>query len=101
MKRLYIMIASVLLASCAHMQSVVASDGRNSVRLTDQPCVDAAVLKHLNPKYRDVVQEASAVIDGHQYAACWMVDRDQAHLLFDDGEQALIPRSSFRRDEGA
>jgi hypothetical protein len=43
------------------------------------------------------MKDASAVVDGQPFRACWIVDGDSAHLLYEDGDQGLIPLADFKQ----
>src|SRR5947208_10463457 len=75
---------------------VVASNGEDLVRLSDQPCTSEKVLSTLPPNLRVLVHEASATVQGQLYKACWVIEGDVAHLLYEDGDQGLVPLSDFK-----
>ncbi|AMO23547.1 hypothetical protein GCM10027034_39360 [Ramlibacter solisilvae] len=80
----------------AWADEVVASNGEDSVRLSDQPCTSQKVLDRLPPNLRVLVHEATAEVQGQLFKACWVIDGDVAHLLYEDGDQGLVPLSDFR-----
>jgi hypothetical protein len=96
--------ASVVLlfaAGCAAVapgHSLTATKGGDSVRVTDQPCSSQIILRIVNPDYRDALRDASATVRGQLFRACWIVDGDSAHLLYEDGDQGLIPLADFKPD---
>jgi hypothetical protein len=96
-------IATVVLATAAasYADELVSSNGQDSVRLTDKPCSSDQVLQRLTPKFRELMRDANAVVKGVNFAACWIVDGDSAHLLYEDGDQGLIPLSDFKPYRGA
>lgn len=101
MKKL-IIVASMLLAFAARAGDVLmASNGQDSVRLYDTPCMALAVLLQLAPKFQDKMRKAEAIVGGTPFMACWIVDGDSAHLLYEDGDQGLIPLADFKVDAGA
>jgi hypothetical protein len=89
--------AASLLAAPAFADELVASNGQDSVRLSDKPCTSEQVLKQLTPRFREQMKDASAVVDGQPFRACWIVDGDSAHLLYEDGDQGLIPLADFKQ----
>jgi hypothetical protein len=93
--------AAVLLAAPAWADEVVASSGRDSVRLSDSPCTSAQVLNQLEPSMRSVLRDATAVVQGQSFKACWVVHGNAAHLLYEDGDQGLIPLSDFKAPKSA
>jgi hypothetical protein len=93
--RLALLCAVALAAAPAWADEVVASNGEDSVRLSDQPCTSEKVLNLLPPSLRVLVHDASATVQGELYKACWVIDGDAAHLLYEDGDQGLVPLSDF------
>ena len=93
--------AAVLLAAPAWAEEVVASSGNDSVRLSDSPCTNRQVLDRLEPSLRPVLRDASAVVQGQTFKACWVVHGNAAHLLYEDGDQGLIPLSDFKAPQSA
>jgi hypothetical protein len=47
------------------------------------------------------MKDANAVVDGQPFRACWIVDGDAAHLLYEDGDQGLIPLADFKQPTSA
>jgi hypothetical protein len=101
MMKFALLCAAVLAAAPVLADELVASNGDDSVRLSDQPCSSEQVLQQLTPKIRDMMKDASAVVGGQQFRACWVVDGDSAHLLYEDGDQGLIPLADFRQPRSA
>jgi hypothetical protein len=89
--------AAALAAAPALADELVASNGQDSVRLSDKPCSSDQVLKQLQPAFREKMKDASAVVGGQPFRACWIVDGDSAHLLYEDGDQGLIPLAEFKQ----
>ena len=93
--------AAALLAAPAMADELVASNGNDSVRLSNSPCTSQQVLSRLQPQFRAVLRDASAVVQGQPFKACWVVDGDAAHLLYEDGDQGLIPLADFKAPKSA
>jgi hypothetical protein len=93
--------AAALAAAPALADELVATNGQDSVRLSDKPCSSDPVLAKVTPRFRDMLKEANAVVDGQPFRACWIVDGDAAHLLYEDGDQGLIPLSDFKQPTSA
>jgi hypothetical protein len=87
-----------LVATAAQADSMVASNGRDSVRLLDVPCSSDAVLQRVNPRVREQMRDARATVGGEDYHACWIVYGDSARLMYEDGDQGLIPLTDFKHD---
>ena len=101
MIRITLLCAAALLAAPAMADELIASNGQDSVRLSDQPCSSEQVLQQLTPKFREAMKDASATVGGQQFRACWIVDGESAHLLYEDGDQGLIPLADFRQPKSA
>jgi hypothetical protein len=96
MKR--VLIIAALAASSAAAGELRATNGKDSVWLSDKPCTVEAVLAAVNPRFHSLLGQARAEIDGQPYKACWAIQGEMVHLLFDDGDQGAIPVSAFQRD---
>lgn len=101
MKFAFLCAAAALAAAPAFADELVASNGQDSVKLSDQPCSNEQVLSRLTPKFREAMKDASAVVGGQAFRACWIVDGDSAHLLYEDGDQGLIPLADFKQPKTA
>jgi hypothetical protein len=99
--RLALLCAAALMAAPAFADEVVASSGNDSVRLSDGPCTSQQVLERLEPSLRPVLRDATAVVQGQTFKACWTVHGNAAHLLYEDGDQGLIPLSDFKAPHSA
>jgi hypothetical protein len=94
--RYAILCAAALLAVPAFADEVVVSNGSDTVRLSDKPCTSEQVLKQLPSSVHHTLKAASAVVEGHEFIACWRLEGNLAHLLYEDGDQGLIPVKEFR-----
>jgi hypothetical protein len=94
--RFALLCAAALLAAPALADELVASSGNDSVRLSDSPCSSEEVLNRLKPQFRAVLRDATAVVQGQTFKACWVVEGHAAHLLYEDGDQGLIPLRDFK-----
>ena len=97
----FALLAAALLAAPVMADELVASNGSDSVRLSDSPCSSEQVLNRLQPRFRPMLRDASAVVQGQPYKACWVIDGEAAHLLYEDGDQGLIPLSDFKAPKSA
>ncbi len=99
--RLALLCATALLAAPVLADELGASNGTDSVRLSDSPCSSEQVLRQLTPQFRAVLRDASAVVQGQTYKACWIVRGNVAHLLYEDGDQGIIPLADFKAPKSA
>ena len=96
--RLALLCAAALLAAPAIADEVVASNGDDSVRLSDAQCSNPKVLEQIEPSMRSRVRDATAVIQGQSFRACWAVmDGTVAHLVYEDGDQGIVPLTEFKK----
>jgi hypothetical protein len=96
-----LLCAAALLAPPAMADELIASNGKDSVRLSDSPCTSEQVLQQLTPALRTALRSATAVVQGQSFRACWVIHGDAAHLLYEDGDQGLIPLSDFKAPQSA
>lgn len=99
MKRALVCAGIALLAFSAAADDMVASNGRDSVRLTQKPC-SPAILATIPPQFQKQAKAASAVVGGAIYTACWIPSGDHVILSYDDGDTGIIPVHQFRRSPG-
>jgi hypothetical protein len=93
--------AAALVAAPAMADELVASNGADSIRLTDTPCSSPEVLKQLEPRLHKMMMDATAELQGQKFKACWLPDGDAAHLLYEDGDQGLVPLADFKTAKSA
>lgn len=96
-----LLCAAALLAAPVLADELVAKNGNDSVRLSDSPCSSEQVLNRLKPQYRSELRDATAVVQGQTFKACWIVEGQAAHLLYEDGDQGLIPLADFKIPQSA
>lgn len=92
-----LLCAAALLAAPAMADEVIASNGPDSVRLSDGQCSSQKILEQLEPGVRDQLKDATATIDGQSFKACWVVDGGVAHLVYEDGDEGMVPLTEFRK----
>lgn len=94
--RHFVAAAALLAAFSAHAEVLTARNGGDSVRLTDEPCTSEEVLGRLDKAYHLVYKAATAVVDGQGFVACWREFGGAAHILYEDGDQGIIPMRDFK-----
>lgn len=92
-----LLCAAVLAAAPALADEVIASNGSDSVRLSDSQCSNEKVLQQATPPVRARLRDAVAHISGQSFKACWTVEGNMAHLVYEDGDQGLVPLTEFRK----
>lgn len=87
---------AALLAAGPALADAVASNGRDTVRLSDKPCAITAVIAQIPEPLRQGRRTAAASVSGQPFAACWRLIPQGVHLLYEDGDQGLIPAGDFK-----
>lgn len=78
----------------------IASDGTNSVLLTEHPC-PAEIAALVPEEWRDIAQLADAQIGGRHFQACYALRSDGVVVMrYSDGDWAAIPVSQFKPAPG-
>lgn len=80
----------------AQAQDLVVNDGHDSIRLTDAACSSEAVLQRIDPADRAQFRTASATLQGQRYAACWSRVSTAVYLVYEDGDQGLVPLARLK-----
>lgn len=96
-----LVLCAALAASTVFAESLVARNGNDSVRLVDGPCTSELVLGRLQPQMHGQYKAASAVVEGQNFVACWRVVGNSAHLLYEDGDQGIIPLAELKPELSA
>lgn len=97
---------SLILAACIAASPAVAADfvarqGQDVIRLTDEPC-PVSVIRHIPEGHRGHFRKAHASVNGKNYLACFAARSDgMVALVYEDGDQGLIPIQLFKEDVGA
>ena len=92
-----LLCAAALLAVPAMAEEVVASNGADSVRLSDAQCSSQKILEQIDVGVRDQLKDATATIGGQAFKGCWLVDGSVAHLVYEDGDEGMVPLTEFRK----
>jgi hypothetical protein len=92
-----LLCAAALLAAPAMAEEVVASNGVDSVRLSDGQCSSQKILEQIQSEMRDQLKDATASIGGQSFKACWVVDGSVAHLVYEDGDEGMVPLTEFHK----
>lgn len=93
---------ALLSALCAALvaptwaSDLVAYDGNDMIRLSDAACTDQAVLERIEPESRPLFRRAHATLQGQRYSACWSVLPTAVYLVYEDGDQGLVPMSRLQ-----
>jgi hypothetical protein len=91
-------LAAAIVSVPASADELVARQGDDSVRLADAPCRSELVLARLQPQSQEEYRSATAVFQGQNFVACWRVMGNVAHLVYEDGDQGIIPMAELKPD---
>jgi hypothetical protein len=95
--RLLVLCAALAAAAApVFAQDLVARQGSDAVHLGEGPCTSEPVLKLLDPKVQTKYHAATATVQGRTFAACWAMTPRGAHLMYEDGDQGLVPVSDLK-----
>lgn len=83
-------------AAQAQTQDLVVNEGADSIRFTDAACSSEAVLNRIEPDARSLFRTASATLQGQRYTACWSIVSTAVYLVYEDGDQGLVPVSKLK-----
>jgi hypothetical protein len=100
MKAAFALCAALVLVP-AFADELVIRTGNDSVRLADAPCESQGVLQHMEPAMHVQYKAAYAVVQGEKFVACWRALGSAAHLIYEDGDQGIIPMSDLKRELSA
>ncbi len=88
--------ATLVLATPVLATDLVASEGSDSVRLAETACTNSTVLERAEPEIRPYLRAATAELQGRNFLACWRPTAEGAHLIYEDGDQGLVPLNNLR-----
>lgn len=86
-----IAVCAALALAPAFAENLVARQGDDSVRLADTPCQAREVLVRIEPDAHKEYKSATAQLQGQRFVACWREMGNVAHLVYEDGDQGIIP----------
>ncbi|HVR48865.1 MAG TPA: hypothetical protein VMS38_03955 [Pseudorhodoferax sp.] len=89
-------LCAALLGAPAQAEDLVLNDGQDSIRLKDAACASEAVLNRIEPEARAMFRTASATLQGQHYTACWSLLATSVYLVYEDGDQGLVPVSRLK-----
>lgn len=96
-----VLLCAALAAAPAMAGDLVVRHGSDTVRLADGPCTSELVLGLLGPRLQSQYKAASAVVNGQTFAACWRKTGSVAHLLYEDGDQGIVPLADLKPELSA
>lgn len=101
MKAVVFCAAIATLAAPSFAQDLIARQGDDSVRLSEDACRSELVLARLEPDTAKEFRAASAVFQGQRFQACWRMMGNAAYLVYEDGDQGIIPAHELKPELAA
>ncbi|TWO72847.1 hypothetical protein FN976_00965 [Caenimonas sedimenti] len=96
-----IALCTALALAPAFAEDLVAREGNDSVRLADAPCQNQVIMKLVEPSTHGEYKAASATVQGQNFVACWREMGSVAHLVYEDGDQGIIPMVELKKEISA
>ena len=87
---------AAFVAAPTFAQTLVARQGDDSVRLSDAACQSELVLGRLEAQQHEEFHAATAVFQGQTFQACWRAMGTVAFLVYEDGDQGVIPLQELK-----
>lgn len=97
----HLLLCAALVAVPAFADDLVARQGEDSVRLAEAPCTSERVLGQLPASMHGDFRAASAVVGGQTFTACWRLAGNAAFLVYEDGDQGVIPMDELKPELSA
>lgn len=91
-----LLIAALIAAGPALAADRIARQGDDEVTIRETPCTVASVLMRIPEAQREGWQRADARFQGQRFFACWRVLQGAVELLYDDGDQGILPLTAFK-----
>jgi hypothetical protein len=96
-----IVCAALLCASFPAMSERVARQGDVEVRVFDTPCVSAETIARIPEDGRDGWGKVIGVFGKDKFFGCWRKMGDSTYILWEDGDQGIIPAADLKEAMGA
>lgn len=87
-----LLLALLIAAGPAFSETLLATNGSDSVRLTPDKCA----LEPAPGEWRAAV----VTLSKKKYVACWTIATNTVLLRYEDGDQGMIPIGVFKIDPG-
>jgi hypothetical protein len=94
-------VAAAFAVAPSFAQDLIARQGDDSVRLSDATCKSELVLSRIEPGTAEEFHAASAMFQGQRFQACWRMMGNAAYLIYEDGDQGIIPASELKPELSA
>lgn len=73
-----------------------ARQGDDWVRIFDSPCVSAETLARIPEQSRNTFSKAQGSFSGQKYFGCWRKMGDSVYIMWEDGDQGIVPQEDLK-----
>lgn len=70
--------------------------GKDEARFFDSPCVSAQTLARIPAADRKSFSKAQGIVGGQKFFGCWRPLGNSVYILWEDGDQGIIPNSDIK-----
>ncbi len=93
-------VAMALLFIVGHARAAdtfYATEGKDKVWLTTEPCADEEILRHVPPQARAKMYRGRGEIGGKPWRLCWVPIGGRVLMVFPDGEGGILPANALHK----
>lgn len=95
MKKLLLAL-TLAFASAYSLADWVATQGADYLVAKETAC-PAAIADKVPAEFRPRLHAAVGHYDGKDYAGCWIQNEDKVYVIYEDGDQGVIPVAAFHK----
>lgn len=97
-KKILAVFLAIGLFSTAYAESFIARQGKDYVLVhKDKSCENKAILALIPKALAPQFHAAEAVVGGQKYQACFIESPQGVILVYEDGDQGLVPYEAFTK----
>jgi hypothetical protein len=85
----------LFLAPMALAGQRVASEGDDEVRIFDTPCVSMETIARIPEANREGWGKVQGRVQGQRFFGCWRALGEAIYILWEDGDQGIMPLQEF------
>jgi hypothetical protein len=74
----------------------VARQGDDEVRVFDSPCVSAETIARMPEGSREGWNKVQGRFGGQRYFGCWRPAGDSVYILWEDGDEGVVPEQVLK-----
>lgn len=91
-----VLVALGMAAAPAIAGDLVARQGSDEAVLYEGPCVHEATLAQIPLQLQGDFHRAAGRFNGQVFTGCWRAQGSVAHLVWEDGDQGIVPFAETR-----